>query len=109
MLKIRLKRVGTKKKPSYQIVVAEARSARHSSVDKLGHFDPLTNPETVSLDEEKALQWLRQGAQPTEAVLRFLQKRGIMEKFQAQREKGKPEEMLPEASEMGSLSPQIGQ
>ena len=81
MLRIRLKRVGKKKQPSYRIVVADARAPRDGAVvEQLGHYDPLTDPPTIVYDEERALKWLRQGAQPSEPVERFLRLRGILEK-----------------------------
>ena len=84
MVKIRLRRVGAKSKPSYRVVVADARAPRGGAyIEKIGHYNPLTNPETVVIDEEKALKWLRCGAQPTEAVARLLSRLGIMEKFEA--------------------------
>ena len=81
MLRIRLRREGAKKQPSYRVVVADARAARDGKfVDQLGHYNPLTDPPTVVIDEEKALKWLRQGAQPSEAVQRMLKKLGILER-----------------------------
>ena len=81
MLRIRLRREGAKKQPSYRVVVADARAARDGRfVDQLGHYNPLTDPPTVVIDEEKALKWLRQGAQPSEAVQRMLKKLGILER-----------------------------
>lgn len=73
MLKIRLRRVGAKKHPSYRIVVADSRAARDGAfVEQIGHYDPMTDPPTVTLDEEKARAWIVKGAQPTEAVARML-------------------------------------
>ena len=81
MLRIRLRRVGAKKKPSYRVVVADARSARDGSfVEQIGHYDPMPNPPTVVIDEEKALKWLRVGAQPSDSVQRLLKKLGTLEK-----------------------------
>ena len=81
MLKIRLRRVGAKKQPSYRVVVADSKAARDGKfVDHLGHYDPLTEPATVNIDEEKALKWLRQGAQPSEAVGRMLKRMGTLDK-----------------------------
>ncbi len=78
MLRIRLRRVGAKKHPSYRIVVADSRSPRNGSfVDQVGRYDPMTDPPTVVLDEEKAREWLRKGAQPSEPVQRFLRSKGI--------------------------------
>ena len=88
MVKIRLRRVGAKKKPSYRLVVADSRAPRDGAfINIIGHYNPLTNPETVVIDEEKALHWLRQGSQPTATAARLLSKLGIMEKFKAPKEK----------------------
>jgi small subunit ribosomal protein S16 len=66
------------------VVVADARSPRDGAyIEKIGHYNPLTNPETVVIDEEEALKWLRCGAQPSKAVARLLSRLGIMEKFEA--------------------------
>ena len=73
MLRIRLRRVGAKNEPSFRIVVADSRAARDGAfVDHLGHYNPRTDPPTVVLDREKARQWIAQGAQPSEAVQRML-------------------------------------
>lgn len=86
MVKIRLRRVGAKKKPSYRVVVADSRAPRDGGfIEILGHYNPLTDPETVVIDEEKALHWLSQGAQPTATTARLLSKTGIMEKFNSSR------------------------
>ncbi len=76
--------MGKKKKPSYRVVVADSRSPRDGAfIETIGHYNPLTDPPTILIDEEKALKWLRQGAQPTERVLALLSKLGIMDKFKA--------------------------
>ncbi|MBR3518479.1 MAG: 30S ribosomal protein S16 [Lachnospiraceae bacterium] len=68
-VKIRLTRMGKKKKPLYRIVVADSRNARDGKViDEIGTFDPNTDPSTYKVDEEKAKKWLANGAQPTETV-----------------------------------------
>jgi len=88
MVKIRLRRVGTKNRPSYRLVVADSRAPRDGAfISIIGHYNPLTDPETVVVDEEKALHWLRQGAQPTDTVARLLTKTGIIEKFKTIKEK----------------------
>ncbi len=88
MVKIRLRRVGTKKKPSYRLVATDSRAPRDGAfIDIMGHYNPLTDPETVVINEEKALHWLRQGAQPTATAARLLSKVGIMEKFKIIKEK----------------------
>ena len=88
MLKIRLRRVGAKKKPSYRLVVADVRSPRDGAfVDIVGHYDPRTDPETIVVKEDKTLHWLKQGAKPTETTARLLDKAGILEKFKLVKEK----------------------
>ena len=88
MLKIRLRRVGSKKKPSYRLVVADIRAPRDGAfVDIVGHYNPLTDPETIVIKEEKALHWLKQGAKPTDTTARLLDKAGILEKFKLVKEK----------------------
>ncbi|MCH7652245.1 MAG: 30S ribosomal protein S16 [Chloroflexi bacterium] len=84
MLRIRLRRTGAKNQPSYRVVVADSRAARDGAfVDHIGHYNPRTDPPTIVIDEEKALKWLRQGAQPSEAVERMLRNMGTLEKVKA--------------------------
>ena len=81
MLKIRLRRVGAKKQPAYRVVVADARASRDGKfVDHLGHYNTRTDPPEVVIDEEKAIHWLRMGAQPTEAVQGILRRLGTLDK-----------------------------
>ena len=85
MLKIRLKRVGKKGSPSYRIVVADARAPRDGAyVEWIGHYDPNTDPPSVTLDDEKAIQWLAKGAQPSEPVARILKWKGIAARASSQ-------------------------
>jgi small subunit ribosomal protein S16 len=87
MLRIRLRRVGAKKKPSYRLVVADVRAPRDGAfVDIIGHYDPMTDPETIVIKEEKALQWLRQGAKPSDTTARLLGKAGVLDKFKPVKE-----------------------
>lgn len=80
-LKIRLKRMGMKKAPFYRFVVAEATSPRDGRfVEELGFYNPTKNPAVVSIDEEKALKWLAEGATPTDTVRSLFSKQGIMKK-----------------------------
>ena len=80
MLRIRLRRVGAKKKPSYRIVVADSRAPRDGAlVDQVGHYNPLTDPPTVTLEEEKVVKWLSNGAKPSEPVGMILKKRCLIE------------------------------
>ena len=85
MLRIRLRRVGAKKRPSYRIVVADSEAPRNGAfVDQVGHYDPMTDPPTVLMDEEKVVKWLGNGAQPSEPVERMLTKLGIFERLKKQ-------------------------
>ena len=69
-------------------MVADSRAPRDGAfINVIGHYNPLTDPETVEVDEEKALYWLGQGAQPTDTAARLLSKLGIMEKFKTLKEK----------------------
>ncbi|MBI2303848.1 MAG: 30S ribosomal protein S16 [Chloroflexi bacterium] len=101
MLRIRLRRVGAKKKPSYRVVVAEARTPRDGAfIEILGHYNPLTHPSTVVIDEEKALKWLRQGAQPTDRVLKLMTGLSIWQTFKGGRaDPGGEGTLTAEASE----------
>ncbi len=92
MLKIRLSRVGKKKRPSYRIVVADSRAARDGAlVDIIGHYDPLTDPATIVINEEKALHWLQRGAQPSEAAAKLLAKSGLKSEGEEQTSEVEPE------------------
>ncbi|MBI4180533.1 MAG: 30S ribosomal protein S16 [Chloroflexi bacterium] len=87
MIKIRLRRVGAKHAPSYRLVVADSRAPRDGAfINIIGRYNPLTDPETVVIDEERALHWLRQGAQPTATATRLLAKAGIIDKFKTIKE-----------------------
>jgi len=83
-VKIRLMRVGKKKQPSYRVVVADARSPRDGRfIEIIGKYGPREEPTLVDIDADKALGWLRKGAQPTEQVQKLLAKSGVWEQFQA--------------------------
>jgi len=82
-VKIRLARAGTKKRPYYHIVLADARSPRDGRfIEKIGHYDPMLADDSkrVTLDAERATHWLGMGAQPTDRVLRFLDKAGLLKR-----------------------------
>lgn len=81
-VKMRLRREGKKKQPYYRVVVADVRSPRDGGfLDDLGYYQPLHDPSTISIDRDRALKWLRDGAQPTDAVLNLLRIEGIWEEF----------------------------
>ena len=79
MLRIRLRRVGKKKQPAYRVVVADSRAPRDGAfIETLGLYDPLTDPATFQIDEEKAKKWLSQGARPSETVAKLMAKQGLL-------------------------------
>lgn len=81
MVKIRLRRMGAKKQPTYRFVVADSRSPRDGRfIEILGHYNPRTEPKTLEVNAEKAKEWLAKGAQPTETVRRLFAEKGIMER-----------------------------
>ena len=82
MLKIRLSRRGKKRQPSYRVVVADVNSKRDGRiVERIGHYNPLTDPAEFSIQEDRALHWLNVGAQPTDAVRRLLDKQGTFDRL----------------------------
>ena len=82
MVKIRLLRVGARGQPSYRVVVADSRSPRDGRfIEIIGNYNPRNTPPSVVIEEERALYWLGQGAQPTEPVARMLKNAGIMDRF----------------------------
>jgi small subunit ribosomal protein S16 len=87
-VKIRLMRVGKKKQPSYRVVVADGRSPRDGRyIEIIGQYGPRQEPSLVQIDDERALAWLRQGAQPTEQVQKLLVTTGVWERFKAEHPK----------------------
>ncbi len=92
-VRIRLQRLGRKKRPFYRLVAADARASRDGVfLERIGHYNPITQPADVVIDEEKALKWLRRGAQPSDTAKRLLSQQGILKKFTYEK-LGKP---LPE-------------
>ena len=81
-VKLRLTRVGKKKQPQYRIVAADARSPRDGRfIEILGHYDPRQDPSALTVDNDKAVKWLSEGAQPTERVAKLLEISGAMEQY----------------------------
>ncbi|MEJ5170474.1 MAG: 30S ribosomal protein S16 [Fimbriimonadales bacterium] len=86
MVKIRLRRIGTKGRPFYRIVAAESSMGRNGRfIEVLGYYDPVSQPKRLEVDAERALHWLRNGAEPTETVGYILNKKGVLERFFAER------------------------
>ena len=89
-VKLRLKRGGSKQRPFYRIVAADARSPRDGRfIDSIGTYNPIPAEYEVSIDEEKAMYWLINGAQPTDTVRNLLSEKGIMAKFAESKKEGK--------------------
>ncbi|MBQ6841081.1 MAG: 30S ribosomal protein S16 [Bacilli bacterium] len=81
-VKLRLKRMGSKQKPFYRIVASDSRSPRDGKfIELVGTYNPIKGQEVVTVDEEKALKWLNNGAEPTDTVRNILSKQGIMKKY----------------------------
>jgi len=81
-VKIRLRRMGAHKAPFYRVIVADSRSPRDGRfVEEIGYYNPLTEPAVIKIDEEKAIKWVKNGAQPTDVVKRLFEKAGINEKL----------------------------
>ena len=78
-VKIRLRRLGAKKKPFYRIIVADSRSPRNGRfIEEIGYYDPTKEPSVVNIDAEKAKKWIANGAQPTDTVRALLKKSEIL-------------------------------
>jgi small subunit ribosomal protein S16 len=83
MVRIRLRRVGRKKQPSYRIVVADSRSPRDGRyIEVIGFYNPRTQPATMTLKEDRALYWLKSGAQPSDSVRRIMEKLGTLARLE---------------------------
>jgi len=79
LLRIRLRRVGKKKRPAYRVVVADSRAPQRGAfIETIGLYDPLTEPATVNIDQEKVQKWLQKGARPSETVAKLLARQGLL-------------------------------
>jgi small subunit ribosomal protein S16 len=88
--RIRLRRMGAKKRPFFRVVVADQRSPRDGRfIENIGKYHPLEDPSLIDIDEARALEWLRKGAQPSQAVQVLLTKAGIWEKFESEEKESK--------------------
>jgi small subunit ribosomal protein S16 len=98
-VRIRLTRVGATKQPTYRFVVADSRNARSGrSIETLGHYNPRTDPIEIKVDEDKAKDWMKRGAQPSDTVARLFRRVGVMpeESAPAQRPARPPKKVRPE-------------
>ncbi len=89
-VKLRLKRMGAKAKPFYRIVAADSRSPRDGRfIEVIGTYNPIAKEEQIKIDEEKAMKWLNDGAQPTDTVRNILSQNGTWAKFKSTKKEGK--------------------
>jgi small subunit ribosomal protein S16 len=108
MLKIRLRRMGMKKQPTYRIVIAESTAPRDGRfVEIIGTYNARTEPETVEIKEARALHWLSVGAQPTPSVARILRTHGTMERFERLRAGEELETLVAEAETGETAEPAL--
>lgn len=108
MVRIRLRRVGAKKQPSYRIVVADSRSPRDGRfIENIGHYNPRTEPATMWVKEERALHWLSVGAQPSDTVLYILKTLGTMGRLERLRAGEPLEVLLAEADAEAEARPTV--
>jgi small subunit ribosomal protein S16 len=106
-VRIRLQRFGRKHHPFYRVVVADSRTGRDGRfIEKLGHYNPLTEPAEVTVNEERALYWLQVGAQPSDTVKSILSRVGIWAKFMNQKQTRKAE-LVEEESASDSLPDEL--
>lgn len=92
MVKIRLKRMGSKHRPFYRVVVSKSTAGRDGAfIENLGFYNPVSQPKEVKIDGARALHWLMEGAKPTETVAYLLKRQGVLEEFLAHRPKAQAE------------------
>ena len=98
-VKIRLKRMGSKKNPFYRIVVADIRTPRDGKfIEEIGYYNPLTEPKVVKVDAEKVNKWIKNGAKPTDTVHRLFKENGVYEEKAQEAKKEVKEEVETEES-----------
>jgi small subunit ribosomal protein S16 len=98
LVKIRLKRMGAKKRPFYRLVVADSRSPRDGKfIEEIGFYDPLPNPASVQVDADKVREWMRRGARPSDTARKLLEREGILPRTARPRTVAKPAAETPAA------------
>lgn len=108
MLRIRLRRVGKKKQPQYRLVVADSRAPRDGAfIETIGTYNPLTDPATVSIDEDKARSWIGKGAVPSDRAVKILASKGIVDApvYAPRPKKEQPAEAAPAAAAVAVAEP----
>lgn len=108
-VRIRLRRIGKKKQPQYRLIVAEAASPRDGRfIESIGRYNPRLDPPLIIVDEERALAWLKQGAQPSDTAKSMLVKTGVWEKFSGEPAPTPPPAPAPQAvAEVSTESPEV--
>lgn len=108
MVRIRLRRMGLKKQPTYRIVVCDKESPRDGSfIEIIGTYNPRTEPATVQVQEDRALYWMKVGAQPSESVQQLFKKTGTTERYQRLMKGEAPDTLLAEAAAAVAATPAI--
>ncbi len=93
MVKIRLRRMGAKKRPFYRVVVADARAPRDGRfIEEIGYYDPTKNPAIIKIDEDRAMKWIKDGAQPTDTARSLLRQSGVLRKIHEAKQVGSTHE-----------------
>lgn len=91
MVKIRLRRMGAKKRPFYRVVVADSRAPRDGKfIDEIGYYDPTKDPAVIKIDADKAIHWIQSGAQPTDTARSLLRKTGILKSLHEAKQSSAP-------------------
>jgi len=104
-VRIRLTRIGKKKEPHYRVIVADQRSPRDGKfIEIIGKYKPLDDPSLIEIDEDRALDWLRKGAQPSDSVANLLRKVGVWERFQTEKTGQTPATSLPSSTTPSSTT-----
>ena len=99
-VKIRLRRMGAKRQPTYRVVIAEEQKARNGAfIENIGHYNPRSDPPTIVIDEARALHWLKNGAQPSDSVVRLFRRSQTMEKLARLRKGETIEQVMAPAPE----------
>jgi len=109
MVKIRLRRIGTKGRPFYRVVVAQSTAARNGKfVETLGTYDPVVQPKKIEVDKDRALHWLKSGAQPTETTAYILNKIGVLEEYFKERPNARKEYSFLDKRTAATSAPAVG-
>ena len=105
-VKIRLRRIGAKKHPFYRLVVADTRSPRDGKfIEILGTYDPMTDPVTLTIDQDKVKSWLQKGARPSDTARSFLIGQGLLPKESARKRPTKPAKTAAASTEPAAAEP----